>query len=73
MAAHHENGGICVALVRLDYTDQSEEVAGKAMDFSALTIARRWNAGYQSGLALVGRVADRSLPIGVPGLNIVSG
>ena len=73
VAVHHENEGICVALVRLDYTDQSEEVAGKAMDFSALTIARRWDAGYRCGLALVRRVADRSLPIGVPGLNIVSG
>lgn len=71
-AVHQDNPLVSVTLLRLAYTEQSEEVAGKAMDFSPRTIARRWEAGYRTGRGLVRRVEDGSLTIGAPGLTVIA-
>jgi NTE family protein len=50
-----------ITLVRLVYSDQSDEIAGKALDFSGQTIARRWDAGYRSMMRLVDRLGAGEL------------
>jgi NTE family protein len=62
---------IAVSLVRLAYTEQEEEVAGKALDFSPITVERRWSAGKRAGMLAVEAIEAGTLSIGVPGLNAV--
>lgn len=57
-------------LVRLSYADQSAEVAGKAMDFSAESVRHRWAARLRDGQALVARLEADDISIGSPGLTI---
>ncbi|WP_177200125.1 patatin-like phospholipase family protein [Sphingomonas rubra] len=59
-----------VTLVRLSYTDQRQEVAGKAMDFSPATIRARWNSGMRDAAALVTHLTSGVVPLGRPGLSI---
>jgi len=60
-----------VTLIRLAYTEQDEEVAGKALDFSGPTVARRWAAGHAAGLRVVEEQKQGALKIGSAGLSIV--
>ncbi len=55
-AVHEGDPDIDLTLVRLVYADQSDEIAGKALDFSGQTIARRWDAGYRSMMRVVERL-----------------
>jgi NTE family protein len=59
-----------VTLVTAVYTDQGQEVAGKAMDFSPPSIAHRWVSGREDGLALVRRLRSGEIAIGTPGLSV---
>lgn len=60
-----------VSLARLAYTEQEDEVAGKALDFSGPTVERRWAAGHAAGMHLVERQMRGALPISSAGLSIV--
>ncbi|MBB5712306.1 patatin-like phospholipase family protein [Sphingomonas xinjiangensis] len=62
---------IQMSLVRVAYTEQDNEVAGKALDFSAPTIEARWAAGHTAGMHVVRRIKAGSLSIGTIGLNVV--
>jgi NTE family protein len=66
-AAYTRREGITLSLVRLAYTEQDEEVAGKALDFSAPTVEQRWSAGYRAGMLAVKGVQTETMLIGVPG------
>ncbi len=70
-AAYIRREGITLSLVRLAYSEQDEEVAGKALDFSAPTVEQRWSAGYRAGMLAVDRVRTETMLIGVPGLNVI--
>ena len=70
-AAYTGREDITLSLVRLAYTEQGEEVAGKALDFSGSTIERRWSAGYRAGMLAVRGVQTDAMSIGVPGLNVI--
>ncbi len=59
-----------VALVRLTYTQQDDEVAGKALDFSGPTIERRWAAGRAGGMRVVQKQRQGALAIGSAGLSL---
>jgi NTE family protein len=71
-AVHAGRDDISLSLVRLAYTEQDNEVAGKALDFSGPTIEHRWSAGYRSGMRAVRGADAQSLKIGQPGLNVVN-
>ena len=60
-SVYQTDPGMDMTLVRLAYADQSDEIAGKALDFSGQTIARRWDAGYRSMLRVVARLAAGDL------------
>lgn len=66
-AAYAGREDVSVALLRCAYTDQADEIAGKAFDFSGPTIERRWASGHRAGLAMIERLG--SLAIGAPGLT----
>ncbi len=70
-AVHAGRDDIAVTLAPVTYIDQRIEVAGKAMDFSGPTIARRWAAGRTAAERLIADLAAGSLPIGRPGLQVV--
>jgi NTE family protein len=59
-----------VTLVRLSYTDQASEVAGKAMDFSPESIRHRWQAGHRDTLAMLARLTSDDIALGRAGLTI---
>ncbi|WP_426162803.1 patatin-like phospholipase family protein [Sandarakinorhabdus sp. DWP1-3-1] len=61
---------VSITLLRIAYTDQSNEVAGKAMDFSRLTIRQRWKSG-QAAVGSVIEAAVAQAANGVPGLCII--
>jgi len=69
-AAHAGRQDFALSLVRLAYTEQADEVAGKALDFSGPTIEQRWSAGHRAGMLAVEGVKAGTLSIGVPGFNI---
>ena len=71
-AEHADRADIRLSLVRLAYTDQSQEVAGKALDFSPQTIEERWAAGRLAGMSVVARIKAKSLSIGHTGLNVIA-
>lgn len=70
-AFHAGREDVSVSLIRLAYTEQGEEVAGKALDFSGPTIAQRWSAGREAGMRAVHRVEAGSLSVGAPSLTVV--
>lgn len=59
-----------VSLIRLAYTEQDEEVAGKALDFSGPTIEQRWSAGHAAAMRMVERHKQGALEIGTVGLLV---
>jgi NTE family protein len=59
-----------VSLLRLTYTQQDDEVAGKALDFSGPTIERRWAAGQAAGMRVVENHRQGALAIGSAGLSL---
>ncbi|MCC2975460.1 patatin-like phospholipase family protein [Sphingomonas sp. PL-96] len=61
-----------VTLVTTAYSDQQQEVAGKAMDFSPASVLQRWNSGREDGRALVRRLKGGEVPTGSPGLTVYS-
>ena len=61
-----------VSLVRVAYTEQQEEVAGKALDFSGPTIERRWAAGRLAGERIVTKLKADALCVGAKGLNVIA-
>jgi len=69
-AADPDRNRQSITLVNLAYSDQSREIAGKAMDFSPKTVAERWAAGHKDGSAAVARLQDGSMASGRPGLTI---
>lgn len=60
-----------ISLVRLAYTQQDEEVAGKALDFSGPTVGHRWAAGHAAGMRVINQHKESALKIVSPGLSIV--
>ena len=60
-----------VTLIRLAYSDQEREVAGKAMDFSPESVRYRWDSGYRDARAMLDRLASKDIAIGRSGLTIV--
>jgi NTE family protein len=70
-AAYAGNEGISLLLVRLAYTEQEKEVAGKALDFSGPTVEQRWAAGYRAGMRTVVGVQTETMSIGTSGLNVI--
>lgn len=70
-AAYTGREGITLSLVRLAYSEQDEEVAGKALDFSGPTVEQRWSAGYRAGMLAVEGVQCETVSIGVLGFNVV--
>ena len=70
--AHAGRQDFALSLVRLAYTEQADEVAGKALDFSGPTIEQRWSAGRRAGMLAVEGVKAGTLAIGVPGFNIAT-
>lgn len=68
--AHAGRQDFALSLVRLAYTEQADEVAGKALDFSGPTIEQRWSAGRRAAMLAVEGVKAGTLLIGVPGFNI---
>jgi NTE family protein len=69
-AAHAGRHDISKTLVRVAYHEQTEEVAGKAMDFSGPTIERRWAAGHRAMQRVVEQLTNESLRID-PGFQIL--
>ena len=61
---------IAVSFTRLAYTEQADEVAGKALDFSGPTIEQRWSAGRNAGMRVVAAINNDTLLIGAPGFII---
>jgi NTE family protein len=62
-----------VTLVRLAYTDQEAEVAGKAMDFSPQSVRHRWQCGLEDGRAIIRRLAQGAIRTGEAGLTVYDG
>ncbi|MCT8003393.1 patatin-like phospholipase family protein [Sphingomonas sanguinis] len=60
-----------VTLAHLTYADQQREVAGKAMDFSGLSVRQRWDAGRRDGAELLDRLRKGTIPIGRAGLHVI--
>lgn len=57
-----------VTLLHISYTDQAQEVSGKAFDFSRLSAEARWQAGYADAVRALDGLRD--LPLGEPGLTV---
>lgn len=70
-AVHAGRSDIAMSLVPLAYTEQEQEVAGKALDFSGPTIEQRWSAGYKGAMRVVRAIDAQTLKIGESGLNVV--
>jgi len=70
-SAYADRKDVRISLVRIAYTEQEAEVAGKALDFSGPTIEQRWLAGYESALGIIQRIRMGALGIGRRGLNVV--
>ncbi|WP_347303310.1 patatin-like phospholipase family protein [Croceibacterium sp. TMG7-5b_MA50] len=58
-----------VTLAPLIYSDHAPEVAGKALDFSPVSVRHRWDCGRRDAAALLAGLQDRS--VGSPGLTIL--
>lgn len=63
--------GRSATIVRLTYSGQEQEIAGKAMDFSPASARVRWDAGLNDGHGLLDRLASGDIRVGNPGLTIV--
>lgn len=62
-----------IVLLRSAYSDQAQEVAGKAMDFSPESVRQRWAAGYEDGGRMMRRLRAGDIVIGRPGLLVEAG
>jgi NTE family protein len=62
-----------ITLVHISYADQAREVAGKAFDFSPATVRQRWDSGRQAMELALDHLADGRMPMGKPGLHVVTG
>ncbi|MDB5688722.1 MAG: patatin-like phospholipase family protein [Sphingomonas bacterium] len=62
-----------VTLLRMAYSDQEREVAGKAMDFSPLSARQRWDAGHRDMTRLLDALDRGEVPTGAPGLTVIDG
>ena len=69
-AAYADRDDVRLSLIRVAYTEQGNEVAGKALDFSAPSIEERWAAGRAAGMQVIARMKAQTLLIGTTGLNI---
>ncbi|WP_169833118.1 patatin-like phospholipase family protein [Sphingomonas panacis] len=70
-AAYAARSDTRMSLVRVAYTEQQDEVAGKALDFSGSTIEQRWAAGQAAGMRVAAGVRAGTVAIGATGLNVV--
>lgn len=70
-AQHRDSRNASTTLVRIAYTDQANEVAGKAMDFSGPSIEHRWASGYAAMIRVIGRLKDGRVDLSSPGFNVV--
>ncbi|WP_156420983.1 patatin-like phospholipase family protein [Aureimonas sp. AU22] len=61
-----------VTLLRIVYSEQAREVAAKALDFSARTVAERWVAGRRAGEDAL-RAWPELRPCDEPGLSVIGG
>lgn len=59
-----------VTLLRMDYADQGEEVAGKAFDFSPLSARARWDAGYRDLGQALAQLQAGQIETDRPGLSV---
>lgn len=59
-----------VTLLHLTYAAQGREVAGKAFDFSPVTIRERWDAGLRDTREVLARLGDGLIALGRPGLTV---
>jgi NTE family protein len=62
-----------VTLLRMAYADQESEVAGKAMDFSPLSVRQRWDSGHRDMTRLLEALENGHIPLGAAGLTVVDG
>lgn len=62
-----------VTLLRLAYSDQEPEVAGKAMDFSPRSVRHRWDAGRRDMSRLIDAIENGAVPREIPGLTVIDG
>lgn len=67
---HADRDDIALSLVQLAYTEQEDEVAGKAFDFSGPTVEQRWSAGYAKAMRVVAAIEAGAFEVGRPGLNV---
>ncbi len=51
-----------VTVFHLSYHDQATEIAGKAFDFSPISVRRRWDAGYRDVAAALRAIDDHGVP-----------
>ena len=63
-------GCASITLLHVAYSGQSQEVSGKAFDFSARSAAARWRAGYEDLSFALGELATRRQEIGRPGMTV---
>jgi len=59
-----------VTLLRLTYSSQDEEVAGKAFDFSPPSAAKRWDSGYADMTRMLSALAQGAIETCSPGLAV---
>lgn len=69
-AAYAGRDDVQVTLLRLSYSDQQDEVAGKALDFSGPTVAQRWFSGHHAGNAVAAGLATGSFGFDEAGLSV---
>lgn len=69
-AAYAGRDDVQVTLLRLPYSDQQGEVAGKALDFSGPTVAQRWLGGHRAGVAVAAGLAAGSFGFDETGLSV---
>lgn len=61
-----------VTLLHLSYADQTDEVSLKAFDFSPRSVARRWQAGFDTVHRALSQLEITGLPPGQPGLHVLA-
>lgn len=60
-----------ITVLRLAYADQSNEVSGKAFDFSPLSARGRWDAGYKDMADALTLMNAGEVASGRPGLTVL--
>jgi NTE family protein len=67
----HEKPGITFA--KLTYESQQDEVVGKALDFSAASLERRWRQGREQGQNLLDAIGRGDVALRAEGLGVYDG